>query len=167
MLIFLCGSMGSGKSTVAPLLARALGLPVVSTDKAIEKKLGMTVPEIFNSLGEDEFRKEERKFIEKLSDNMVVDTGGGLPCFHKNMELMNEKGITIFLSASTQILVSRLENTLSSRPLLNTEDWKNKVDQLLNERLECYKKAAIHVNAEQKPPGILNEIIFAISAYSR
>ena len=99
MLIFLVGYMGCGKSTLGREMARRLGYEFVDTDNFIEEQQGKKISAIFAEEGEDYFRKLEREAVKSLKgrDNVIVSTGGGLPCFNGNMELMNEMGFTVFI----------------------------------------------------------------------
>ncbi|GAG82863.1 unnamed protein product [marine sediment metagenome] len=88
MIIFLIGFMGSGKSTTGKQLAKRLGYTFVDTDNLIVERLGMSVNEIFDRLGEKTFRKNETRLLNELilKNNLVVSTGGGLPCYGNNMD---------------------------------------------------------------------------------
>jgi shikimate kinase len=109
--IFITGYMGSGKSTAGKKLASELGYEFIDLDHFIETEYKQTIPEIFASKGEKEFRSMEnntlKKVLEKKKD-AVVACGGGTPCYFNNMELMNNNGITIYLKMSVDALVSRL-----------------------------------------------------------
>ena len=97
MIIFLIGFMGSGKSTTGKQLAKCLGYGFVDTDKRIVERFGMSVNEIFDRLGESRFRESETGLLNELcaKDNLVVSTGGGLPCHADNMEIINRSGISV------------------------------------------------------------------------
>ena len=77
--IVLTGFMGSGKTTVGPLVAERLGWTFVDVDDVIVAEAGTTIPEIFRSEGETEFRRRERETIKKLAqcDGIVLALGGG------------------------------------------------------------------------------------------
>ena len=87
MNIFLIGFMGSGKSTTGKKLARKLGYAFMDTDSEIVRRFSMSVNEIFDRLGEDRFRDAEVRLLNELirRNNIVVSTGGGLPCHGENM----------------------------------------------------------------------------------
>jgi len=97
MLIFLIGFMGSGKSFIGRNLAPILDFEYIDMDKYIEEKEALSITEIFEQKGEVYFREQEHLFIKNIdtTKNYVISTGGGVPCFYNNMDLMNEKGLTI------------------------------------------------------------------------
>lgn len=140
--IFLIGFMGAGKTTLGEALHRATGIPFVDLDKAIEARMGMTVRQIFDSLGESRFRQLER---EALADSAappgLVACGGGTPCQHGNMELMNSLGVTVWLRADHDVLVRRLRLAADNRPLiaaLNDDELAMFVDETLRMRTPNY-----------------------------
>ena len=110
MILFLVGYAGSGKSTIARRIARRLGLRVVDTDKCVEEQVGASVADIFLYEGEEYFRRSERKVVEELASDadLIVATGGGLPTWSDNMELLNRMGITIYLRRKPEQILSRL-----------------------------------------------------------
>ena len=161
MIIFLIGFMGSGKSTTGKNLARRLGYGFLDTDKIIVERIGMSVNEIFDRLGEDTFRENEVRLLREVIQrkNLVVSTGGGLPCHGDNMIVMNKYGITIYLRQSPSALYRRLHSRRYKRPLvrdLSDEQLKNFIDQKLAERESFYARAR-HIVSGLNPD--LDEII--------
>lgn len=120
MKIFLIGMMGSGKSFCSKKLAKKLKIPAFDLDTIIEMTEDLTIAEIFEEEGEEYFRKEEAKILRWFGEKkaFVLATGGGTPCFHKNMDWMNENGITIWLNEPVPVLVERLKTEKEHRPLL-------------------------------------------------
>jgi shikimate kinase len=116
--IFIVGYMGSGKSTAGKKLASKLGFEFIDLDHYIENEFGQTVPEIFKTKGENEFRAMEHNALKKLvlKENVVISCGGGTPCYYGNMELMNNHGTTIYLKMSAETLAHRLLNAKDNRP---------------------------------------------------
>ncbi|MBK9193272.1 MAG: shikimate kinase [Crocinitomicaceae bacterium] len=153
MNIFIIGFMGSGKSTVGKKLASKLGFSFLDMDREIEKNENKSIAVMFKEFGENYFREKETQWLENLkSDNLVISTGGGSPCFGKNMELMKHKGKVVFLNASPGVLASRLFTGGTERPLLekyvqNKEQLENYIGQKLKERLPVYEKADIIVDS--------------------
>ncbi len=143
MRIFLIGFMGAGKSFIGKALADSLGIGFVDLDEVIEKEAGMPISAIFETNGEADFRQLEAAALRSLleSDNIVVATGGGTPCFHGNMEWMNENGITVYLYAAVPLLARRLRNELAKRPLLTAvpeESLEDFLHEKIAEREEYY-----------------------------
>lgn len=120
MKIFLVGMMGSGKSFCSKKLAKKLKIAAYDLDKLIEMTEDITIAEIFEEEGEEYFRKEESKILRWFAEKkaFVLATGGGTPCFHKNMEWMNENGITIWINEPVNVLVERLKKEKDHRPLI-------------------------------------------------
>src|SRR5688572_1061429 len=104
MKLFLVGLPGSGKSTIGKQLSNLLNLPLVDTDDLIIQKEKSTIEEIFKYHGENYFRELEKKTLHELiaSDKLIISTGGGLPCFFDNMEVINKNGISIYLNVSPE-----------------------------------------------------------------
>lgn len=152
MLIFLTGFMGSGKTTTGRLLADKLQYDFADLDLLIEEHEGMAITEIFARRGEDYFRKVEAELLENLFDQekLVVACGGGTACFHDNMKKMKSAGITIYLKLSPALLAGRLENKLSSRPLVSGmqgSELNNHIRKLLAGREGWYRQSDIIYDA--------------------
>lgn len=118
--IFITGYMGSGKTTAGKKLAVDLGYEFIDLDHFIESQYQQSIPEIFASKGEGEFRIIEHNALKKVLEktDAVISCGGGTPCYFNNMELMNGHGITIYLKMSVNALVNRLLNAKEKRPLI-------------------------------------------------
>lgn len=140
MIIFLVGFMGAGKTSIAQLVAREYGYTYIDTDEEIERKYGQTISELFKTEGEDAFRKIEAETLRvlTLTPNTIIATGGGLPCYHNNMDWMNQKGITIYIKQEPEELEKRLLGTWQKRPLLNKIE-KNGLLGYINDLLEVRK----------------------------
>lgn len=151
--IFLTGYMGSGKSSSGKTLASQLGYKFIDLDKFIEQEYKMTIPEIFSSKGEKEFRAMEHNALKKVieMENIVVACGGGTPCYYSNMELMNNNGTTVYLKMSADSLVNRLMNAKEKRPLIVNKDEKQLrefVTRQLEKREDTYHQAQFTVKAK-------------------
>ncbi|NVO03809.1 MAG: shikimate kinase, partial [Bacteroidetes bacterium] len=122
MRIFLIGFMGCGKSSFGKRLANKLGLSFVDLDIEIETSKGRSVSEIFALEGEKVFRCYETETLIQNTekDNLIISTGGGTPCFNENMDLINSKGISIYLKMSSESLLHRLVNSKKERPLIKS-----------------------------------------------
>lgn len=154
MIIFLIGFMGSGKSYTARNLSSIMNIPYVDMDKAIEEKEGKSISIIFSEKGEDYFRLLENAFLKNLTDegDLIVATGGGTPCFFDNMDIMNQKGLTIYLNRTKEKCLEQLLKGIDKRPLLkgkSPEEVSAFYDLKLAERKSWYEKARWMVgNAE-------------------
>ena len=150
MKIFLIGLSGAGKTTLGKLLADELHVPFVDMDWEIEKKENKSVGEIFSHEGEDHFRRLESEVLRDWAgaqQDFVMGTGGGAPCFHNGMEVINQSGLSIFLDVPVDELMLRLASA-TYRPLLSAgdeRDRENKLNALRASRLPIYTKAHIIV----------------------
>lgn len=150
MLFFLIGFMGSGKSHWGKLWAAEYKLGFIDMDEEIEIKERKTVSEIFDSKGESYFRSIEAKMLrtyDKLGSSIIA-CGGGTPCFHDNMKWMNERGLTIYLSATPQQILRRLmkQQQQNQRPLiskLNQAELLFFIEKKMKERDPIYNQANI------------------------
>jgi len=161
MRIYLIGYMGCGKSTVGKQLAKHAGLQFIDMDYYIEKRNCKTVPQLFEEFGEEEFRKRERKALEELSEftDVVIATGGGVPCFFDNIDLMNRTGKTIYLNIDPKILASRLLKSKTERPLIKGKSKKDLIDfidEALKKRNTFYKQAHYEIT---QPDVDLDEVV--------
>ncbi|MFH0763940.1 MAG: shikimate kinase [Candidatus Omnitrophota bacterium] len=140
--IVLVGFMGTGKTTIAIELSHRLGMKYVSIDDLIEKRERCTINEIFTKRGEDYFRNVESAVIRDAAcmDNLVIDTGGGAVLRDENMAYMKSNGIIVCLTAGEDVIMERTKK-YKYRPLLNVEDPKRKIRDLLAKRLPYYAKA--------------------------
>ncbi len=150
---FLTGYMGSGKSTVGKKLAAKFGYEFIDLDHFIEAEYKQTIPEIFSTKGEKEFRAMENNALKKVieKDNVVVACGGGTPCYYNNMELMNNNGSTVYIKMSVDALVNRLINAKEKRPLIanKTEvELRTFVSRQLEKREDTYHKAQYTVKGK-------------------
>ncbi|MGH7908792.1 MAG: shikimate kinase, partial [Thermodesulfobacteriota bacterium] len=110
--IFLIGFMGAGKTTVGKILAKKLKLTFIDLDEVIEKKLNLTIQEIFSRYGEDFFRNAETKALRSIADKdrHVVAAGGGVVLRKENWQIMKANGFTVYLRAPAEVLWSRVKN---------------------------------------------------------
>lgn len=146
--IYLIGMPGCGKSTLGKQLAEKLNLKFIDLDDAIEAEIGTTIKEYFAHQGEGNFRIQEREVLRSISaidDGFVMATGGGAPCFHFNMDFMQDHGITVFLDVTPGDLALRLmEDGLEKRPLFQSYDHQDLIQELRNmkEKREPYYNEA-------------------------
>ena len=117
-MIYLIGYMGVGKTTIAKLLSDKLKLPFCDTDQIIEKKEKRSIAEIFKKEGKLHFRVLETELLKQYNSKGIVACGGGLAIHNNNMELINSKGISIYLKASANHLYNQLKDDKRNRPLI-------------------------------------------------
>ncbi|NVJ97292.1 MAG: shikimate kinase [Alphaproteobacteria bacterium] len=162
--IVLVGLMGAGKTTVGRRLAKKLGLPFVDSDHEIEKAAGMSVAEIFECFGEEDFRSGERRVIERLLDGkpQVVATGGGAFINEATRTLIKKKGLSIWLDADIDVLVERTGRR-DTRPLLKTGNPKEILTRLAEERAPFYAQADLKVASSAGPhEDVVADVVSAI-----
>jgi shikimate kinase len=140
--IYLIGFMGTGKTTVGKLLAKNLRRPFVEMDEEIEKREGKKIVEIFSLYGESYFRKLEKEVLIQIAkeNNLVVSCGGGLVCDEENLQILKSTGIVFLLEASPEVIYARTKH-YAHRPLLNVENPRQRIEQLLKVRLPFYRQA--------------------------
>lgn len=138
--------MGAGKSTVGKKLARKLGYTFYDLDKAFEHKYKTTVDLFFHKYGETVFRQLEHELLALTFtfENTVISTGGGTPCFHNGMNLINQNGVSLYIKLSPEALYRRLTDAKKRRPLVankSADELKEFINKKLHEREVYYNKA--------------------------
>ena len=151
--IFLIGMPSSGKSTLGRQLARRLDYQFIDTDDLIENQEIASIADIFKYKGEDYFRLIESKILKGIqsNQNLIVATGGGMPCFHGGIDFIKANGTSIFLNVSPEDLLKRIQKSdANNRPLI---DKKTSQKELLSSiknryesRLQFYEQADIQIN---------------------
>ena len=140
--IILVGFMGSGKTTIAIELSHRLNMRYVSTDDMIEKREKCTINEIFTKKGEEYFRDVEAAAVREACsmENVIIDLGGGAVIRDENWESVKASGLSICLTADENAIMERTKK-YKHRPLLNVEDPKQKIRNLMLKRAHFYAKA--------------------------
>ena len=173
--VYLTGFMGSGKSTIGPILANTIGYDFVDVDRSIETTVGKTVNRIFRDHGEEYFRILERKLIAQLSTtpHMVISLGGGTIADPENFRLISGTGILVYLKTTPEQLFRRLHHK-SDRPVLRTEEGeqlpeeelRTRILDLYNRREPFYAKADIVVQTDEVKVGkTVDQIVRKLSHY--
>ena len=141
MHIFLVGMAGAGKTSLGRRLASNLDLPFIDTDQRVSEIMGMSVIEIFQTLGEAFFRNAETGVLMDLAGKppCVVSTGGGLPTVQENVLLMQNQGVIIHIDRPLDQILSDIK--MERRPTLAGGSYENVIDQY-NERIGHYKACA-------------------------
>lgn len=150
MKIFLIGMMGTGKTYWCKKLAKKLKVGGYDLDFLIESHEEKSIAEIFAEDGEAYFRRAESKILHwfKEKKSFVLATGGGTPCFHENMQWMNEQGITVWIDEPVEVLVARLQPEKEHRPLiknLSDAELKQFLTEKLVQRFPFYHQATYHL----------------------
>lgn len=150
--VVLVGMMGAGKSSVGRRLAKALEIPFVDADTEIEKAASMSIPDIFATRGEPEFRAGERRVVSRLLDGApaVIATGGGAFMDEGTREKVKARGISIWLKADVDVLLRRVKKR-GNRPLLKTGDPEQILRDLLAKREPVYAEADMTVVSRDVP----------------
>lgn len=136
MNIYLTGMPGAGKSTIAKLLADAIGFVALDLDSEIEKNAGCAISDIFASQGEKAFRDMESRAVSDAAkgDRRVVATGGGCILRMENVDLMKESGLVVFIDRPLENILSDIET--GHRPLL--KGGKQRILELHDARIGLY-----------------------------
>ncbi|MEM9223448.1 MAG: shikimate kinase [Pseudomonadota bacterium] len=164
--IVLVGLPGAGKSSVGRRLAARLGVPFTDADAEIEAAAGMSIADIFAAHGEAAFREGEARVIGRLlrEGPQVVATGGGAFMSKETRDAISANGISVWLDASTDVLLSRIVRR-SHRPLFHDVDPRAKLIQLRAERDPVFAQAAIRITSSAGPhERVVNRIVKALRA---
>lgn len=141
--IYLIGLMGVGKTTIGKQLAKALQWPFYDSDKVIESSTGVDIPTIFSYEGEAGFRLREQAIIEELTQlqGVVMATGGGAILKPENRAALKTNGFVVYLHCSIDKILYRTRRD-TQRPLLQTENPRQRLQSLLAEREPLYLECA-------------------------
>jgi len=167
--IVLVGYMGSGKSTIGKILSEKTGIPFFDLDEIIEKNTQKTISELFLEIGEIKFRKLEHETLNHFlatQFSFILSLGGGTPCYANNHLQLLKEGITsVYLKASLQELIRRLEPEKKHRPLIASkdgEDFQEFIAKHLFERSYFYNQAKYVVSVDAKTPAAIADEIISI-----
>ncbi len=161
--VYLTGFMGSGKSTVGPILANTIGYDFVDVDRMIEEAEGASVAEVFRLRGEEYFRSREREAIIQLSREArrVIALGGGALVDPLSFETIITSGILVYLRIPKEILMKRLQHR-EDRPLLRDaaggrlpeQELRERIDALYRTREPLYARADLILDADERRVGV-------------
>lgn len=168
--IYLIGYKSCGKSTTGRKLAQKLGFSFLDLDTFLEEKYMRSVPDIFVHDGEPEFRKKERLALEEVSDfdNVVISTGGGVPRFNNNTQLMLGTGVVVYLRLDTETMVGRLKVAAKDRPIVKGKTAQELREYVQNQRDDYehfYTQANIIIDVKKlSTDAIVKEILDKIAS---
>lgn len=147
--LYFIGMMGSGKSTIGDIVARRMGTyNFLDTDTILERAAGMSIPEMFETEGEEAFRTAEAQVLDSVHAHVriVVSTGGGLVMRNQNWSKL-QTGLVVYLKVDPEVIMKRIEGT--DRPLLQTDNPLETLKTLMEERKERYEQADVTVEIEE------------------
>jgi shikimate kinase len=161
-IYYLTGFMAAGKSTIGPILANTLGWNFVDLDKAIEEEAAIKITEIFESKGEEYFRKKELEMLKTISkkNHLIVALGGGTITNNKNLKLLKETGRLIYLHSSAEMAYKRLIYKRDRPALLfeceelpTKEQFLERIESLMTARKEFYEQADYFIDTDAEAVG--------------
>ncbi|AFZ42815.1 shikimate kinase [Halothece sp. PCC 7418] len=159
--LYLIGMMGVGKTAVGQAVAQQLTYRFFDTDELITRVQGQAITEIFAKAGEDYFRELETKVLQELSAyaRSVIATGGGIILQNQNWSFL-QQGLVVWLDADLDLIMERLAED-QSRPLLQTENPRQTLADLLDQRRDRYAQADLQIRVEpkQSPNAVASKII--------
>lgn len=163
--LVMVGMMGAGKSSIGRRLAGRLGMAFIDADSEIEQAANASIPEIFERHGEAYFRDGERRVIQRLLDGKpkVLATGGGAYMQPETRAAIKQAGISIWLKADRDLLLSRVKRRAGGRPMLAQGDPAEIIDRLIAERYPVYADAEIHVQSRDVAhEAVIDDILVAL-----
>jgi shikimate kinase len=168
--LVLVGLMGAGKTSVGKRLATLLGVPFTDSDVEIATAAGMSIPEIFATLGEPAFRDGERRVIARLLAERpgVLATGGGAFIEPRTRAEIKERATSVWIRADLDLLWDRVRDR-PGRPLLQAPDPRGVLEDLSRSRSPIYAEADVTVDSRRgaSHEAMAREIIAAVAAYDR
>jgi len=154
MKIFLIGFMGSGKTHWGRLLSQKLSMPFFDLDEQVAEHAGRSIPEIFATEGEEQFRMQEKDVLHIITEShesFVMACGGGSPCYFNNIDYMQKSGTTVWINTPLELLFQRLVKEKEKRPLikeLSDEQLHSFIIRKFADRKIYYEQADIKVDDE-------------------
>jgi 3-phosphoshikimate 1-carboxyvinyltransferase len=149
--IVLIGMRGSGKTTIAKLVAEKLHKDFIDLDSMLVEKVGLPVAQIVEKHGWDFFREKESEVVKEITDktNTVISTGGGVILRKENVDALKENGTFVFLDASIQTLLARIGDDVNRAPLTDKLTKKEEMEEVWKQREGLYKQTAnIMINTD-------------------
>lgn len=163
MNLYLIGFMGSGKSSMARLLAKEIDWKLMEMDETIEEECGKLISEIFLNEGEEYFRELESDLLNRIASDRhyLVSCGGGVPLREENIRRMKSSGTVVWLQASAEETFKRIGGG-KKRPLLKDKGIKQ-IEEMMQARKAAYEAAAdIAILTDGKTKGEIAALILEV-----
>ncbi|MCO5073936.1 MAG: shikimate kinase [Rhizobiaceae bacterium] len=156
--IVFVGLMGAGKTAIGRKVAATLGIPFLDSDQEIEAVSRMTVPELFETYGEPEFRSLEQRVIARVLEQgpQVLSTGGGAFMNEQTREAIAAHAVSVWLKADLDVLMERVSKK-QNRPLLKAPDPRAVMQRLIDERYPVYAEASLMVPTRDEKKEVISE----------
>jgi shikimate kinase len=169
--VILTGFMGSGKSTVGPLVADQLGYRFIDLDERVAEAAGRPVEALFEERGEGIFRALEAAVLSQVlvEEAVVIATGGGALVSDGTLHMAKDGGVVVYLRVPIDVLVERLQS-VEGRPLLTDADGQPlvgsrlamRIEEILAPRRRFYEQADAIIDAEgMTPPDVAAAIVLS------
>jgi len=159
--LYLIGMMGVGKTAVGQAMAQQLTYRFFDTDELITQVQGEAITKIFAKAGEAYFRELETKVLQELSacTRSVIATGGGIILKKNNWSFL-QQGLVVWLDADLDLIMERLAQD-QTRPLLQTENPRQTLANLFDQRRDLYAQAdlQIRVQEQESPEAVAAKIM--------
>ncbi len=152
--IYLTGFMGTGKSTIAGLLAKQMDTMCMDLDAQLEREQKKKISELFDAHGEAYFRELETALLKRLElrERLVISCGGGVVLREENIASMKSGGKIVLLTAEPETVWARVRGR-QSRPLLRGCQGAFDIEKLMEQRRAYYEAAAdVAVKTDGKTP---------------
>ena len=173
--VYLTGFMASGKSTVGPLVADALGYRFLDLDWLVVVRTGKSIPEIFAEGGAGAFREAERDALVETTraEGHVIATGGGSLVQDRAMALAREAGPVVWLRTRPETAARRV-GSAGDRPMLWDDDGRPlagaplraRIRDLMAQRERAYARADLAVDADAAPEAVARAVVEALRAWA-
>lgn len=167
--IVLVGFMGTGKTSVANQLAAMTGMRLLDMDTSIEERAQKPITRIFSEDGEPAFRKLEHELAAELATphNLIISTGGGIVVNPENVQMLSQGGLVVCLQASVDEILRRVAHD-TTRPLLQTQDRRAKIETLLAARKHLYDAIPFQIQTNGRAVSdIAQEILLDYAKHQR
>ncbi len=174
MRVYLAGFMGSGKSTVGPLVAQQLGVDFVDLDDVIEAGARQSIPALFAEEGEAVFRQMETDALHTTANRseVIIALGGGTIVDDANRVFAQSHGLLVYLEVSADTIMERVAKGAVHRPLLQddsgtplpTDRMRARIEHMLAARRSAYEAAPVIIDADRPADAVAQAVVDAVNA---